>query len=135
MGINEKGLLATVQRFNRFAQSGKDEDFQRGESAYDRYYGDPSHQPNPCFGPLTEPPFYGTRLYPGDIGTKGGVVTNEKSQVLDAQGHWITGLYAAGNNSASVMGNSYPGPGSTLGPALTFGYVAARHAAGTLAME
>ena len=132
MGINEQGLLATVQRFNRFAQSGKDEDFQRGDSAYDRYYGDPSHQPNPCLGSLTEPPFYGTRLYPGDIGTKGGVVTNENAQVLDTQGNWITGLYAAGNNSASVMGNSYPGPGSTLGPALTFGYVAARHAAGRL---
>ena len=72
---------ATVQRFNRFAKTGKDEDFHRGDSAYDRFYGDPSHQPNPCLGPLTEPPFYGTRLYPGDIGTKGGLLTYIRDKV------------------------------------------------------
>lgn len=122
-------LEATVQRFNEHASQGEDPDFQRGLSGYDRYYGDPRTKPNPCLAPLVKAPFYAVRIYPGDLGTKGGVLTDEMGRALDANGQPIPGLYATGNNSASVMGRSYPGAGTTLGPAMTFGYLAARHAA------
>ena len=126
IGISVQGLLETVGRFDQFAASGIDQDFQRGESAYDRYYGDPSVKPNPCLAPISKPPFYSVKIYPGDIGTKGGLVTDEKARVLKEDGSIIPGLYAVGNTSASVMGNSYPGPGGTIGPAMTFGYIAAK---------
>jgi 3-oxosteroid 1-dehydrogenase len=129
-GIDPRGLLATVSRFNEFARDGKDLDFHRGESAYDRHYGDPTVKPNPCLAPLEKPPFYVVELFPGDLGTKGGLVTDEHARVLREDGSPIEGLYATGNVSASVMGDTYPGPGSTLGPAMTFGYVAAMHARG-----
>jgi 3-oxosteroid 1-dehydrogenase len=129
-GIDPRGLLETVARFNGFARDGKDLDFFRGESAYDRHYGDPTVKPNPCLAPLDKPPFYAVELFPGDLGTKGGLVTDEHARVLREDGSPIEGLYAAGNASASVMGDTYPGPGSTLGPAMTFGYVAAMHARG-----
>jgi 3-oxosteroid 1-dehydrogenase len=126
--IDPGGLLETVARFNDFARDGKDPDFHRGENAYDRYYGDATVKPNPCLAPLEKPPFYAVALFPGDLGTKGGLVTDEHARVLREDGSPIEGLYATGNVSASVMGDTYPGPGSTLGPAMTFGYVAAMHA-------
>lgn len=129
-GIPPQNLVETVARFNQFARRGVDEDFHRGDSAYDRYYGDPTVKPNPCLAPLEKPPFYAVQMVPGDLGTKGGLVIDEYARVLDADGAPIPGLYAIGNTSASVMGNTYPGPGSTIGPAMTFGYIAAKHIAG-----
>lgn len=125
--IDCQGFLETINRFNQYAADGIDQDFNRGQSAYDRYYGDPTVKPNPCLAPINKPPFYSVKIYPGDIGTKGGLVTDEKARVLKEDGSIIAGLYAIGNTSASVMGNSYPGPGGTIGPAMTFGYIAARH--------
>ncbi len=128
-GIDPRKLLETVQRFNQFARSGVDEEFHRGASAYDRYYGDPTNKPNPCLAPIERPPFYAVQMVPGDLGTKGGLVTDEYARVLNRDGTPILGLYAVGNSSASVMGNTYPGAGSTIGPAMTFGYIAAKHLA------
>lgn len=118
-------LTDTVHRFNGLAESGRDEDFRRGESAYDRYYGDPSVRPNPCLAPLRQAPYYAVRIVPGDLGTKGGLRTDARARVLREDGSTIPGLYAAGNTSASPMGHTYAGPGATLGPAMTFGYLAA----------
>lgn len=129
IGVPADSLIATVQRFNGFARAGRDQDFHRGESAYDRYYGDPTVQPNPCLAPIDQGPFYAVEMVPGDLGTKGGLVTDEHSRVLRADGAPIAGLYAAGNNSAAVMGNSYAGAGATIGPAMVFGYIAADHIA------
>ncbi len=98
---------------------------QRGDSAYDRYYGDPRQRPNPCLAALRQPPFYAIKIVPGDLGTKGGLRTDERARVLRADGSAIPGLYAAGNTSAAVMGHSYAGAGATIGPAMTFGYLAA----------
>lgn len=128
-GIPPENLLETVKTFNRYARKGVDEDFHRGDSAYDRYYGDPTVKPNPCLAPIEKAPFYAVDMIPGDLGTKGGLVMNENAQVLRGDGTVIEGLYAVGNNSASVMGNTYPGPGSTIGPSMTFGYIAAKHIA------
>ncbi|MGH3861622.1 3-oxosteroid 1-dehydrogenase [Actinokineospora sp.] len=119
-------LMSTVERFNGFARTGRDEDFQRGESAYDRYYGDPRNTPNPCLGPVDKAPFYAVRIVPGDLGTKGGLRTDTHARVLRGDGTAIPGLYAAGNASAAVMGHTYAGPGATLGPAMVFGYLAAQ---------
>jgi 3-oxosteroid 1-dehydrogenase len=123
-------LKATVARFNAHARTGADPDFRRGESAYDRYYGDPKVTPNPTLRALERAPFYALPIYPGDIGTNGGLATNEHAQVLDSAGAPIAGLYACGNVAASVMGHSYPAAGATLGPGMTFGYLAVRHALG-----
>jgi len=128
IGVDCHGLLETVARFNEFARTGKDLDFHRGESVYDRYYGDATITPNPCLGVIEKPPFYAVAMIPGDLGTKGGLVTDEYARVLREDGSPISGAYAIGNTSASVMGDTYPGPGATLGPAMTFGYVAAMHA-------
>jgi 3-oxosteroid 1-dehydrogenase len=125
IGVDAQGLDKTVARFGEFAQDGTDEDFHRGDSAYDRYYGDPRRRPNPNLAPLDRPPFYAARIVPGDLGTKGGLVTDERARVLRADGSPIPGLYAAGNTSAAVMGHSYAGAGATIGPAMTFGYIAA----------
>ncbi len=130
IGIDPEGLEATISRFNRFAASGVDEDFRRGEALQDRYYSDIKVQPNPTLAPLLEPPFYAIAIYPGDLGTKGGLKCDARARVLDGQGQVIAGLYATGNCSGAVMGNSYPGAGSTIGPAMAFGYIAARDAAG-----
>jgi len=124
-GLDPAGLAATVTRFNEFAATGKDEDFHRGDSAYDRYYGDPRRRPNPNLAPLAKPPFYAIKIVPGDLGTKGGLRTDERARVLRGDGTPIPGLYAAGNTSAAVMGHSYAGAGATIGPAMTFGYIAA----------
>jgi 3-oxosteroid 1-dehydrogenase len=129
IGVPSAALTATVERFNRFARAGRDEDFRRGDSAYDRYYGDPTVRPNPCLAPIEQGPFYAVEMVPGDLGTKGGLVTDEHARVLDSDDRPIPGLYAAGNNSASVMGNDYAGAGATIGPAMVFGYIAAGHLA------
>jgi 3-oxosteroid 1-dehydrogenase len=130
-GMDAATLETTISRFNGFARSGVDEDFGRGGAAYDRYYGDHNVKPNPNLAPIEKGPFYAMQLYPGDIGTKGGLATDEKARVLDDAGAAIPGLYAIGNNAASVMGPAYPGAGSTLGPAMTFGYLSVLDALGT----
>jgi 3-oxosteroid 1-dehydrogenase len=124
LAIASDGLTETVRRFNGFARAGKDEDFGRGDSAYDRYYGDPRCRPNPNLAPLAQPPYYAIKIVPGDLGTKGGLRTDERARVLRRDGTVIEGLYAAGNASAAVMGHSYAGAGATIGPAMTFGYIA-----------
>jgi len=118
-------LRETVERFNGFARNGIDADFHRGESAYDKYYSDPTVKPNPSLHVIDEAPFYAVKIVPGDLGTKGGLVTDERARVLRPDGSPIPGLFAAGNCSAAVMGRTYAGPGATIGPALTFGYLAA----------
>ena len=128
-GLPAAALQHTFARFNEFAVKGEDPDFQRGVNGYDRYYGDPRSKPNPCLAPLEKAPFYAVKIFPGDIGTKGGVLTDENGCALDTNNAPIRGLYAIGNTSASVMGRTYPGAGTTLGPAMTFGYLAAQHAA------
>ena len=132
IGVPPDALEATVARFNGFATAGKDLDFGRGDSAYDRYYGDPTVKPNPNLAALVKPPYHAVKIVPGDLGTKGGLVTDERSRVLREDGSAIPGLYAAGNTSAQVMGRTYAGPGATLGPAMTSGYLAALHAAGAM---
>ncbi|HWJ81548.1 MAG TPA: 3-oxosteroid 1-dehydrogenase [Nocardioides sp.] len=117
-------LTATVERFNGFARTGVDEDFHRGESAYDKYYSDPTVKPNPSLHTIDQAPFYAVKIVPGDLGTKGGLLTDERARVLRPDGSVIPGLYAAGNVSAAVMGYTYAGPGATIGPALVFGYLA-----------
>jgi 3-oxosteroid 1-dehydrogenase len=132
IAVPADALRHTLTRFNGFAQTGSDDDFQRGDSVYDRYYGDPRNRPNPCLGPVDKPPFYAIRVVPGDLGTKGGLRTDERARVLRADGTPVAGLYAAGNASAAVMGRSYAGAGATIGPAMTFGYIAALDVTGGL---
>lgn len=129
--IDAEGLISTIKRFNGFAETGKDLDFGRGDSLSDRYYSDHSIIPNSCIAPIETAPFYAIEIFPGDLGTKGGLVSDEYARVLDKEDKAIEGLYVTGNCSASVMGDSYPGAGSTIGPSMTFGYIAAKHAAGT----
>jgi len=127
--VPAEALEATIERFNGFAKSGVDEDFHRGRSAYDHYYGDPRNKPNPSLGPLDVAPYYAVKIVPGDLGTKGGLRTDPHARVLREDGSVIDGLYAAGNTSAAVMGRTYAGPGATIGPAMVFGYLAAEHLA------
>lgn len=129
--VPTEALAATLERFNGFARSGMDADFHRGESAHDRYYGDPT-LPNPNLDVIDQPPYYAVRIDAGDLGTKGGLATDEFARVLREDGSVIDGLYATGNVAASVMGREYAGPGATIGPSMVFGHIAARHAAGTL---
>ena len=129
VGIDPQGLDATVARFNRFAVEGPDPDFHRGESLYDRFYGDPDHAPNPNLGTIEKPPFYALEVHPGAIGTKGGAKVNRDAQVLRVDGEAIPGLYAAGNVMAGVTGPGYPGAGATIGAGMTFGFLAGAHAA------
>lgn len=126
----EPALEETVRRFNEHAQMGTDPDFHKGSNAYNRFYGDADIQPNPCVAPLAKPPFYAVRVEIGDLGTYAGITTNGHAQVLDESKRPIPGLYAAGNDALSIMGGNYPGPGITLGPAMTFGWLAGRHLAG-----
>jgi len=125
VGLDRAALAKTLVRFNEFADAGQDEDFGRGNSAYDRYYGDPRQRPNPNLAPLRQAPYYAVKIVPGDLGTKGGLRTDARARVLREDGTPIAGLYAAGNTSAAVMGHSYAGAGATIGPAMTFGYIAA----------
>ena len=128
MGVDAAGLETTVAKVAKYSESGVDEDYGSGSTDYDRYYGDPSISPNPCLAPLAKAPFYAFPVRPGDIGTKGGVDVDANAQALTESGKPIAGLYATGNVASSVMGRTYPGAGSTIGPAMTFGYVAAKHA-------
>ncbi|MGB6766048.1 FAD-binding protein [Mycobacterium sp.] len=128
IGVPASALRETVDRFNRFAHDGKDADFGRGDSAYDNYYGDPT-LPHPTMDVIDSAPYYAARIQAGDLGTKGGLMYNANGQVLRADGTVIAGLYATGNTSASVMGNDYAGAGATIGPAIVFGFIGARHAA------
>ncbi|TAM33546.1 MAG: FAD-dependent oxidoreductase [Rhodanobacter sp.] len=130
IGVDADGLKTSAARMTTFAQTGKDLDFGRGSNVFDRYYGDVNVKPNPNLAPIAKPPFYAMKLWPGDIGTKGGLLTDRDGRALDNDGKVIEGLYCIGNNSASVMGPAYPGAGSTLGPALTFAYRAVAHLAG-----
>jgi 3-oxosteroid 1-dehydrogenase len=130
IGVDRAVFLAEVAKFNGFARAGRDQDFHRGDSAYDRYYGDPTIHPNNNLAPIEKGPFTAYLIVIGDLGTKGGVVTDEHARALRDDGTVIEGLYSAGNNSAAVMGHTYPGPGSTIGPASVFGLIAARHMAG-----
>jgi 3-oxosteroid 1-dehydrogenase len=123
-------LAETISRFNRFAAKGLDPDFGRGQSAYNDCLGDPGYRPNASVGPLDRAPYYATKVYPADVGTCGGVITNEHAQVLDEHDRVIDGLYATGNITATVMGRTYLGAGGSIANTMVFGYVAARHAAG-----
>lgn len=123
IGLPPERLAASVQRFNGFVRDGVDADFGRGESAYDHYYGDP-RLPNPGLAPLDRGPYHAIRVVPGDLGTKGGMRTDAAARALRADGSTIPGLYSAGNASAAVMGRTYAGAGATIGPAMTFGYLA-----------
>lgn len=129
IGVDADGLSATVVRMNGDAARGVDTEFGKGGNVFDTYYGDVNVKPNPCLAPLDKAPYYALRLIPGDIGTKGGLVTDEHARVLTPAGVVIGGLYAIGNCSAAVMGTSYPGAGATIGPAMTFGMLAADHIA------
>ncbi|KUI08146.1 3-ketosteroid-delta-1-dehydrogenase [Mycolicibacterium acapulense] len=128
IGVPPGQLRQTAERFNELARNGHDDDFNRGDSAYDNYYGDPT-LPNPNLHPLGKPPYYAFQIILGDLGTSGGLRTDEYARVLRADDSVIEGLYAVGNTSAAVMGRSYAGAGATIGPAMTFGYVAAKHIA------
>ena len=126
IGVDADGLARSVERINRYARQGVDAEFGKGGNVFDRYYSDPTVKPNPCLGPVEKGPFYAVRVDPGELGTKGGLLTDEHARVLrEADGKAIDGLYAVGNCSAAVMGRTYAGPGATLGPAMTFAYIAA----------
>jgi succinate dehydrogenase/fumarate reductase flavoprotein subunit len=128
-GIDAKALAETIAQFNATAAQGHDPAFGKGSKAYNRYQGDALHGPNPCVAPVRSGPYYAIKMVVGDLGTYAGIVTDEHARALDAEGRVIPGLYAAGNDMASIMGGNYPGAGITLGPALTFGYIAGRHLA------
>ena len=129
-GIDADGLEQTVSAMNDYARTGKDLEHGRGDAEYDRYYADPRIKPNPCLAPIVEPPFYAMRIDPGDFGTHGGLATNTDAQVLRPDGSAVPGLYAVGNCAAAIL-PTYPGPGSTLGPAMTFAWQAAKHFTGS----
>ena len=126
LGIDPQGLEQTIANMNRYAESGTDEEFGRGDSAYDRYYADPAIQPNPCLAPIDQPPYYAMRIEAGDFGTLGGLDTDTHARVLHENGAALDGLYAVGNCAAAIL-PTYPGPGATLGPAMTMAYQAAKH--------
>lgn len=128
IGIDPSTLASTVARFNQFVANNRDEDFHRGEHAYEEWLGDPLHSPSKTLGSVEKGPFYAMQLYPGDVSTFGGLVTDSQARVLREDGSVIPGLYATGTSTASVMGGVEPGAGGSIGPAFTFGYIAARHA-------
>jgi 3-oxosteroid 1-dehydrogenase len=131
-GMDPAKLRASVERFNAFARKGRDDDFHRGESAYDHWLGDALHQPSPSLGTLEEGPYFALQVYPGDVSTFGGLVTDAQARVLRPDGSAIAGLYATGTSTASVMGPVEAGGGGSIGPTFTWAYVAARHAAGAV---
>ena len=128
--LDPQALDGTVRSFNAEAAAGTDPDFGRGVSAYNRHMGDPGQKPNPSLGPVAKAPFYAVPIYPGDVGTMGGVICDEHARVLDHDNRPIPGLYAAGNMAASVFGRTYPGAGASIANTTVFGYIAARHMAG-----
>ena len=127
LAIQPESLETTIKRFNDDARAGVDHEFGRGGDAYQRYLGDAENLPNPCVAPIESAPFYSVALYPGDLGTSAGLVTDEHGRVLNDANKPIRHLYACGNDMNSIMNGDYPGPGITLGPALTFGYLASQH--------
>ncbi|MBB4615041.1 FAD-binding protein [Novosphingobium taihuense] len=134
-GIDASGLKAEAERFNRFCETGVDEDFGRGCRKFDNVHGDPTVKPNPNLGKIEQGPFYAVAIYPGDVGTAGGVVTDEYARVVKEDGSVIPGLYATGNSTASVFGRCYPAAGASIGASFTFGYLAAHHATGSNELE
>jgi succinate dehydrogenase/fumarate reductase flavoprotein subunit len=132
VGIDPAGLQDSVTRHNRFALTGVDEDFGKGDLELNRFNGDPSHGPNPCLAPIEAGPFAAMAVWPAEIGCSVGISTDPDCRVLDGENQPIAGLYACGNDMGSVMSGAYPGPGTTLGPAVVFGWRAAMHAAGRL---
>ncbi|AZO84692.1 FAD-binding dehydrogenase [Stutzerimonas stutzeri] len=134
-GIDPVGLRSTVSDYNRHARNGEDPQFGRGSTPYNRKQGDALQHPNPCIAPIEQGPFYAVKVQPGSFGTFAGLKVNQHAQVLDDAAQPIAGLYAAGGDMASIMGGHYPAGGINLGPALTFGYIAARHIAGVTAYE
>jgi succinate dehydrogenase/fumarate reductase flavoprotein subunit len=129
IGVEQSALAKTLEQYNASARLGTDPEFGRGGSVYQRHLGDAGHSPNPCVAPIEQPPFYALRIYPADLGTAIGLRTDGDARVLKKDGSVIAGLYACGNDMGSIMNGNYPGPGITLGPALTFGYIAGRHLA------
>jgi succinate dehydrogenase/fumarate reductase flavoprotein subunit len=130
-GVDADGLDATVTRFNEFAARGEDPDFGKGKDVYERFNGTPGHRPNPCVKPIVQAPFYAVKLVPGDIGTFVGLRADAHARALDASGAVIEGLYVAGNDAGSCFGGTYPGAGTSIGPAMVFGHLAALDAAAT----
>jgi succinate dehydrogenase/fumarate reductase flavoprotein subunit len=128
IGVDAEGLKNSVARNNRYAETGVDADFGKGETELNRFNGDAAHKPNPCIGALATPPFYALAVWPADIAVSTGITTDADGRALAPDGSVVAGLYACGNDMASVMGGSYPGPGTTLGPAMVFAYRAAMHA-------
>ena len=129
IGVDAEGLRDEVGRYNGFASTGKDEDFGKGDTAFNRYNGDPLVKPNPCLLPLVRAPFYALEIFPCTLGMAVGLKTDANARVVDGNGAPIAGLYACGNDMASFTRGAYPGPGITIGPALVFAYRAMRHAA------
>ena len=129
LGVDPDTLAATIARHNRFADEGADPDFGKGDTELNRFNGDPDHRPNPCLGPIATAPFVALEIWPADLGCSTGLSTNADAQVLGRGDAPIPGLYACGNDMDSIMAGTYPGPGTPLGPAMVFGYRAARHAA------
>lgn len=130
IGVPKENFTATFQRFNDMAEAGKDLDFHRGESAYDRYYGDPKVKPNPNLRPLKKEKLYAVKMVLSDLGTCGGLTADEYGRVLRKEDKSpIHGLYAIGNNSANIFGRVYPGAGGTIAQGLVTGYIAANHIA------
>jgi succinate dehydrogenase/fumarate reductase flavoprotein subunit len=130
IGVDAAGLVETIRMYNERARTGVDTEFGKGSNAYDRAAGDPAQSPNPCLGPIEGPPYYAVAVVPTPLGTSLGLLTDAHARVLDGAGRPIAGLYACGNDMHSVMGGEYPGAGAQLGLAMTFGYLAAMHAAG-----
>jgi 3-oxosteroid 1-dehydrogenase len=130
IGCDPDTLRGTIDRWNGFVDQGKDDDFGRGDRAYDTWLGDPFHGPNPALGRIDQGPYYAVDVVPGDVSTYGGVITDAEARVTRADGSVIEGLYACGVSTASVMGGVYVGAGASIGPSLAFGYIAAKHAAG-----
>lgn len=129
-GIDPVGLTTAIAEYNTDARAGNDPAFHKGATAFNRYLADPDHHPNPCVGPVEQGPYFAVKVIMGDLGTFDGLETTVQGQVLDVESQPITGLYAVGNDRASIMGGNYPGAGITLGPAMTFGYLTGRHLAG-----
>jgi len=129
IGLDASALVATVDRYNEGARHGLDPQFGRGSNIYQRALGDAGLEPNPCVAPIEHAPFYALRIFPADLGTAIGLKIDGKARVLRSDGSVIAGLCACGNDMASIMNGNYPGPGITLGPALTFGYIAGKHLA------
>jgi 3-oxosteroid 1-dehydrogenase len=133
INVDPAALKTTIDRWNSFVDHGGDEDFHRGERAYDNWLGDHyfTGGPNTSMGRIDKAPFYAVTVVPGDVGTYGGIVTDVNSRVLRSDGSAITGLYATGVSTASPMGRVYPGAGASIGPSMVFGYIAAKHAIGS----